>query len=60
MNERELKCIRQRIAVSIDNHQDAIALVAEVAALRTALIYVRDMTGDPAIICTINDVLGES
>lgn len=59
MDEREYKVIRQRCAVNLDNFEDTRALCDEVGRLRQVLADVRDMTGDPAIIRTINNALGE-
>lgn len=58
MTLREFKCIRQRVAVGLGQHDDAVALVREVEHLRAVLESVACMTGDPAIIKVIDEALG--
>lgn len=57
MKFHELKAIRQRIACEVESRADVRALVDEVLRLRLALATVKDMTGDPAIIREIEQVL---
>lgn len=59
MNLRELKCIKQRLFMPTLEPDDGKALVREVERLRGVLAEVLDMTGDPAIITTINEALRE-
>lgn len=58
MNERELKCIGQRVATNIDNHQDARTLYREVRILRDTLRQLRHGVHDVHDLALISDALG--
>lgn len=49
MNERELNCIAQRLAVERETHSDALELYQECRRLRSELRALQMMATDPAI-----------
>jgi hypothetical protein len=60
MKLHEFRAIRQRVATSVEQHDDAQALVCEVEHLRAVLESVACMTGDPAIVRVIDEALSRA
>lgn len=67
MSERELKCIAQRVQTRLENHEDAVALLAEVQRLRGLIRSMMDTVCQPIdkedvlsqLVCSLEQALGE-